>query len=80
MVPKITREERKRDTMLDVEDAKEILDQLTTYQFAPRDHVLMALLWSRGFVSGRPTPLIFGTFTCRTGISTSFTDPDTGRP
>lgn len=45
LVPKISREERKRDTMLDVEDAKEILDHLTKYQFASRDHVLLALLW-----------------------------------
>ena len=31
LVPKTSREERKRDTMLDVEDAKEILDHLTKY-------------------------------------------------
>lgn len=52
MVPKIGREERKRDTMLDVEDSKEILDHLTNYEFASRDHGLMALLWETGIRIG----------------------------
>lgn len=52
LVPKISREERKRDAMLDVEDAKVILDHLTKYQFASRNHVLMALLWETGIRIG----------------------------
>jgi len=52
LVSKTSREERKRDTMLDVEDAKEILDHLTKYQFASRDHVLLALLWETGIRIG----------------------------
>lgn len=44
LVPKISREERKCDTMLDVEDTTGIIDDLTKYQYASRNHVEMALL------------------------------------
>lgn len=38
--------------MLDVEDAKEILDYLCKFHFASRDHVLIALLWETGIRIG----------------------------
>lgn len=51
-VPKISREERKRDEMLDVEEAKGILEHLSRYHFESRDHVLIALLWETGMRIG----------------------------
>ncbi|WP_128226066.1 site-specific integrase [Halobacteriaceae archaeon SHR40] len=52
MVPRVERDKRKRDVMLEAEDAKEILQFLSTYEYASVDHVLLALLWETGMRIG----------------------------
>lgn len=48
MVPQVGRGERQRDETLDAETAEEILEFLSKYHFASRDHVLIAVLWETG--------------------------------
>lgn len=52
IVPQVGHEERARDEMLDAETAQAILDHLTRYQFASREHVLLAVLWETGIRIG----------------------------
>lgn len=52
MVPRVKRSERQRDEMLDAEDAKEILQYLSTYEYASIEHALLALLWETGIRIG----------------------------
>lgn len=52
MVPRVSREERQRDEMLDAETAQEILDYLTKYEYASVEHALLSLLWETGMRIG----------------------------
>lgn len=52
MVPRVERGERHRDEMLGAEDAKEILQYLSTYEYASKEHLLLALLWETGIRIG----------------------------
>ena len=52
MIPRVRPEERKRDEMLDAEDAQEIMDYLSKYEYASREHAVMALLWQTGIRVG----------------------------
>ena len=52
LVPQVNGEEEQRDVMLEAEHADEILQHLTKYHYASRDHVLFALLWETGMRIG----------------------------
>ena len=52
MIPEIGRSERQRDEMLEAEAAKEILEYLSRYHYASRNHVIIALLWETGIRIG----------------------------
>jgi integrase len=52
MVPRVRPEERQRDETLDAEDAQDILDYLSKYEYASREHTAMALLWQTGIRVG----------------------------
>lgn len=48
IVLRVKRSEHQRDEMLNAEDAKEILQYLSTYEYAAIEHVLSSLLWETG--------------------------------
>lgn len=48
----MSREDRKRGETLDAERAEEILEYLSTYEYASDRHVVMALLWNTGIRIG----------------------------
>ena len=52
LVPQVDAEEEQRDVMLDAEHAGEILQYLSKYHYASREHVLFALLWETGMRIG----------------------------
>jgi site-specific recombinase XerD len=52
MVPRVNREERQRDEVLDAETAQDILAYLTKYEYASVEHVLLSLLWETGMRIG----------------------------
>lgn len=52
MVPRVGPEEEQREEMLEPERAQKILDWLSKYQYASRDHTFMALLWETGIRIG----------------------------
>lgn len=52
MVPQVSRGERQRDETLDPDTAQNILDHLSRYHFASRDHLIVALLWETGIRIG----------------------------
>lgn len=57
MVPQLGRSERQRDETLDAETAEAILEYLSKYHFASRNHVLFALLWETGIRIGATNSL-----------------------
>jgi site-specific recombinase XerD len=52
LVPQVSGEEEQRDVMLEAERAEEILQHLSKYRYASREHVLFALLWETGMRIG----------------------------
>ncbi|QKG93481.1 tyrosine-type recombinase/integrase [Halorubrum salinarum] len=52
MVPRVRPEERQRDETLDADDAREILEYLSKYEYASKEHAVMALLWQTGIRVG----------------------------
>lgn len=52
MVPRVRPEERQRDETLNAEDAQEILEYLSKYEYASKEHAVMALLWQTGIRVG----------------------------
>ena len=52
MVPRVSREERQRDEVLDAETARDILAYLTKYKYASSEHILLSLLWETGMRIG----------------------------
>ena len=52
LVERVGPEERQRDETLDSEDAQEILDYLSTYEYASNEHLLIAVLWETGIRLG----------------------------
>jgi len=47
-VPKVSKDARSDDTTLQPDRAKEILENLSRYRYASRDHAMFALAWSTG--------------------------------
>ena len=52
MVPTVGPAEERREETLDADSAGAILDYLSTYQYASRDHAAFSLLWETGIRSG----------------------------
>lgn len=52
ILPTVSAEENQRDELLEAERAEAILGHLAKYQYASRQHVLMALLWETGMRIG----------------------------
>lgn len=52
LIPEVSSEEEQCDIMLEAERAEEILDQLSKYHYASKEHVLFALLWETGMRIG----------------------------
>jgi integrase len=52
LVPEVSGDEEQRDLMLESDRADEILDHLSKYQYASREHILFALLWETGMRIG----------------------------
>lgn len=52
MIPQVDAEETQRDELLTAEHAEEILTHLAKYQYASREHALLALLWQTGMRIG----------------------------
>jgi integrase len=52
VMPNIDREDESRDEMLEIERGQAILDYLDRYEFASRDHVIIAILWHTGIRLG----------------------------
>ncbi len=52
MIPRIRHSERSSEQILDAEQAKEILEYLSRYQYASSEHVLLAFLWETGMRIG----------------------------
>lgn len=52
LVPEVSGEEEQRNVMLESDRAEEIIQHLTKYQYASREHVLFALLWETGMRIG----------------------------
>lgn len=60
MVPRVRPQDERNDEMLEAEAAEEILDHLSTFQYASRDHVVFALLWETGMRIGAARSLDVG--------------------
>lgn len=52
LLPEIEPEEASKDEKLDGERAKELLEYLERYEYASRDHVIVAILWHTGIRLG----------------------------
>lgn len=52
LLPDIDPEDEARDEKLEEEDAQQVLDHLERYEYASRNHVIMAILWHTGIRLG----------------------------
>lgn len=52
LVPQVSPEEEQRNELIEAERVKEILQHLTKYHYASREHVLFAVLWETGMRIG----------------------------
>lgn len=52
LIPEVDPEDQARDEMLDADRAEAILQYIDRYQYASRDHVVLALLWHTGIRLG----------------------------
>jgi len=57
MVPRVRPQDERNDETLDSDVAEEILDYLSTYQYASREHAVFALLWETGIRIGAANSL-----------------------
>jgi site-specific recombinase XerD len=62
MLPDVSGEENRRDTLLEPERARSVLEYLETYQYASRDHVVFLILWATGMRRGALRALDVGDF------------------
>ncbi len=60
MVPRVRPQDERNDETLDSDVAEEILDYLSTYQYASREHAVFALLWETGIRIGAANSLDVG--------------------
>jgi site-specific recombinase XerD len=52
VLPEVTKEEQAREVKLEQERAEQILDHLDRFEYASRDHVIVAVLWHTGIRLG----------------------------
>lgn len=52
LVERVDPEDRMRDEMLEADDAQELLDYLSKYEYGSAEHVVIALLWETGMRIG----------------------------
>lgn len=52
VLPKVDSDDEARESMLDEDRAKAILDYIDRYEYASRDHVVIAILWHTGIRTG----------------------------
>jgi site-specific recombinase XerD len=52
MVPRVGAHERQNDEILETDEARDILEYLSKYEYASTEHVLLALLWETGIRIG----------------------------
>lgn len=57
LVPRVSPEEKQRDEKLDAERAEKILEYLSKFEYASKEHVLIALLWETGIRIGSANSL-----------------------
>jgi integrase len=57
MIPRVQRGERSRDELLHAERAEKLLGYLSKYQYASREHIIIALLWETGMRIGAANSL-----------------------
>jgi Site-specific recombinase XerC len=57
MIPRLRPEEQRREETLDTETAQDILDYLSTYQYASTEHTVFAVLWETGIRLGAANSL-----------------------
>ena len=61
--PVLEKSERRRDTEIDPERVKEVVDWLSQFKYASRDHIIMLLLWHCGIRTGSLRALDLKDFT-----------------
>jgi site-specific recombinase XerD len=52
LLPEIDPEDERRDELLEADRAEDILEHLSRYRYASREHVILALLWHTGMRLG----------------------------
>jgi len=57
MIPRLRPEEQRREETLETETPQDILDYLSTYQYASTEHAVFALLWETGIRFGAANSL-----------------------
>lgn len=77
-VPRIDRADQSNDEMLDADDAHEILQYLSTYQYSSVEHVLLALMWHTGLRVGAIHSLDVGDVNLEEQYVNVLHRPDTG--
>lgn len=61
--PIIEKGERRRETEIDPDRVKEVVEWLSKFRYASRDHIIMSLLWHCGFRTGSLRALDLDDFT-----------------
>ncbi|MFB6155279.1 MAG: tyrosine-type recombinase/integrase [Haloferacaceae archaeon] len=78
--PSLSDGENERDVMLEAESAKAILNRLSRFRYASRDHVVMTLLWRTGIRMGSLRSLDLSNYYPRKGRLELEHDPDRDTP
>jgi site-specific recombinase XerD len=80
VMPNIDREDETKNEMLETDRAEAILDYLERYQYAGRDHIIVALFWHTGIRLGTLRALDVNDVDLETGALRIRHRPDTGTP
>ncbi|WP_255151768.1 tyrosine-type recombinase/integrase [Halorarius halobius] len=80
ILPSRNRETEARDTMLNADDAEEMLNHLRKYQYATRTHALLELMWHVGCRKGTVRAFDLGDFHSRNQTLEAHHRPDTDTP
>jgi site-specific recombinase XerD len=78
LVERVGPDQRQRDEMLDADDADELLDYLSTYEYASIEHALLALLWETGIRLGAAHSIDITDINVEEGYVTLEHRPDQG--
>ena len=80
VLPEVDREDESRDVKLDESRAEAILDHLSRFEYASREHVIMAVLWHTGVRLGTLRALDVSDFDAEAPALTVRHRPETGTP